>query len=73
MDKTDNKIKDKEPDTFIGIVDEDEDEAINNINKETFQDVDEDDPPFKTEVFDEDSDNPPAGTPGHPGFDEDAG
>jgi len=24
----------------------------------------------KDQVFDEDSDNPPAGTPGHPGIDE---
>lgn len=69
MDKSGGKIKDKESDTFIGIVDEDEDEAIHNINEEDSPTITEDDTPPKTEVFDEDSDNPPAGTPGHPGFD----
>lgn len=47
---------------------EDEEEIdIENFTEETI----EENPPLKNDVFDEDSDNPPAGTPGHPGFDED--
>jgi hypothetical protein len=51
----------------------DEEDVISSIkDDEKSSLIEEKDDKDLGELIDEDSDNPPAGTPGHPGLDEDA-